>query len=372
MNTSKCLVCGHKTKRHGKTSGGLQRWQCMSCKATFTHKIKNNAKLFTQFLSWLMSRKRQADMPGDGRTFRRKTAKFWAYWAMPPRIDEIHHVVYVDGIYLGRLVVVLIARTDKYVLGWYVAKSENSKAYASLMSRIPPPDVVVSDGGSGFEKARRRVWPKTRTQRCLFHVFNQVKRYTTTRPRLQAGVELYAIAKALLRICSLKQAQKWIDSYFEWCKNWDEFLSEITIVDGKKTFTHERLVKAKKSLNIIINKKTLFTYLDHTLSKDGPIPHTNNLLEGGTNAQIRHVIRDHRGLDIKKRIKVVYWWCYMHTKCPLAPAKLLSVMPTDEDISKLYLAIDEKERLRKSIHRWGDAMVWHELHSAPPYRMDWD
>jgi hypothetical protein len=365
-------VCGGKTIRHGKTKAGSQRWQCVSCKASTTHKIKNEAKLLAQFLAWLLSRKRQVDMPGDGRTFRRKTARFWSLWAMPPRIDEIHRVVYVDGIYLGRKVVVLIARSDRYVLGWYLARCENSRAYAALMERIPAPDIVVCDGGQGFEKARKAMWPKTKVQRCLFHVFNQVKRYTTTKPRLQAGAELYAVAKALLHIKTLKQAQVWIDNYFDWCKRWNEFLAEITIVDGKKTFTHERLVKAKKGLNVLINKKTLFTYLDHTLSKDGPIPNTNNLLEGGTNAQIRHVLRDHRGLDIEKQIKAVFWWCYMHTECPLGPAELLEVMPKNSDIDARYKASVKDDGLHGSIPRWGDAIVWHELHTASPYKMDWD
>ena len=31
-------------------------------------------------------------------------------------VDEIHRVIYVDGIYLARNVVILIARSDKHVL----------------------------------------------------------------------------------------------------------------------------------------------------------------------------------------------------------------------------------------------------------------
>ena len=59
-------------------------------------------------------------------------------------------------------VVVLIAGTEEHVIGWYLARSENSRAWSALMSPIPPPDVVVTDGGAGFEKARKRVWPETR------------------------------------------------------------------------------------------------------------------------------------------------------------------------------------------------------------------
>lgn len=55
------------------------------------------------------------------------------------------------------------------------------------MERIAPPELVVTDGGSGFEKARKNVWPQTRVQRCTFHVFGQITRATTTRPRLEAS-----------------------------------------------------------------------------------------------------------------------------------------------------------------------------------------
>ena len=51
--------------------------------------------------------------------------------------------------------------------------------------------MVVSDGGHGFRKALKRVWPKAKLQRCTFHAFLQVKRYTTSSPKTIADMELY-------------------------------------------------------------------------------------------------------------------------------------------------------------------------------------
>ena len=42
-----------------------------------------------------------------------------------------------------------------------------SRAWEALMAPIPAPDVVVADGGTGFAKAARAVWPGTRVQRCV-------------------------------------------------------------------------------------------------------------------------------------------------------------------------------------------------------------
>jgi hypothetical protein len=241
MNIVLCPSCGAKTKRAGKTTANKQRWQCLKCKATFTNQIDNRAKLLGQFLKWLISKEIQLDMVGEGRSFRRKTAFAWELWALPPLIDEIHDVVYVDGIHLGRKAVVLIACNDTHVLGWYLARSENANAWQALLSRIAAPAVVVSDGGSGFKKAVRAVWSGTRIQRCTFHAYSQVVRYTTRKPHLRAGIELYGLARGLLTIHDVSQAQEWLETYYTWCERWNKFLKEQTIVDGHKTLTHYRL-----------------------------------------------------------------------------------------------------------------------------------
>ena len=38
-------------------------------------------------------------MQEDGRGFHRKISKFWEIWPMPPKIESLMNVVYVDGIY---------------------------------------------------------------------------------------------------------------------------------------------------------------------------------------------------------------------------------------------------------------------------------
>lgn len=360
--------------RNGKTAAGSQRWLCKSCRATETHRIDNSAKLLKAFLGWLLSRQRQSDMPGGGRTFRRKCAPFWEIWPMPPFVDEVFHYVFVDGIYISRNLVVLIAYSGRHVLGWYLARSENSRAWEALLSRIAPPDVVVTDGGPGFEKARRRAWPNTKVQRCTFHAFCQVRRYTTSRPKLQAGAELLDIAKALLKVESKPDAQLWAEMYLDWCERWDDFLAEQTVDEetGKHHWTHDRLVDARASLNRLMNKRVLFTYLDEELVLEGSVPATTNSIEGGVNAQLRSMLRDHRGLSALRRVKAVFWWCYMHTECPLSASEILNVMPTDQDIENEYKAIEEEKRRTSTIPQWGDAVVWSEFHHSSPWRHDWD
>lgn len=301
-------------------------------------------------------------MPGQGRTFRNWSAKSWKLWALPPLIDEIHRVVYVDGIHLGRKAVVLIASTDKHVLGWYLARHEHTGAWANLLRRIAPPDMVISDGGQGFKRAAKQIWPDTKVQRCTFHVFCQIRRYTTSHPRLDAGKELLAIAKGLLHIETKDEAIEWVSGYIDWCKKWDDFLNEQTYIDGRFVNTHERLLRARTSLSRVISSGQLFTYLDPWLTLSGPLPSTNNQIEGDINSQLREMLRLHRGLSLTRRIKAIFWWCYLHTECPLGPASILKVMPTDDDIDQIYNKLTNREKLSSDIPKWGDAVVWSDLH----------
>ena len=295
---------------------------------------------------------------------------------MPPLIDEISDVVYVDGIHLGRKAVVLIACSDEYVLGWYLARQESTRAYKALLSRIAPPNMAVTDGGTGFATACRKIWPETQIQRCVFHAFNQVKRYTTTKPKLNAGVELYKIAKDLLHITTQDQALWWLRSYFDWREKWDDFLSEATIADGRKELTHYRLVCARNSLDKLISTNHLFTFLDEFLTLDGQKPKTNNKIEGGVNAPLRQMLREHRGMSLMRRIKAIFWWCYMHTECHLGAADILKAMPTDKEIDGIYRRLTDPGKLSESIPQWGDAIMWSELHmidySHQSFRHDWD
>jgi len=366
MKAKECPVCGRAMVRNGRTSAGSQRWRCMACGASQTHSIDTGARDLAAFVDWILSKDVQADMPGAGRSFRRHASAFWSLWPMPEVVDEVHRVIYVDGIWLARDVVILIAASGEHVLSWYIARAETTASWTALLSRIAPPDMVVTDGGPGFARAAKEAWPKTRVQRCLYHVFAQVRRYTTSRPNLQAGIELYALAKDLLCVKTLFEANAWTERYLEWSAFWADFLEERSIVDGRRVYTHERLRKARSGVATLINRDVLFTYLKPEVNLGEVLPATNNRIER-INGQLREVMRNHRGMSLLHRVKAVYWWCYMHTECPRPFSELLRTMPRDEDIELLRreYAIKPDEIGRPA--RWGDALVWEEMHRQTRY-----
>lgn len=306
-------------------------------------------------------------MPGRGRTFRRLAAGFWPIWPMPEPTGEVFRALFLDGIWLDRDLVVLIAYDGEHVVSWYMAESETGRAREALMAPIPAPDVVACDGGTGFASAVRRAWPRTRVQRCLFHAFSQVRRCATTRPRLQAGRELYVLALELMHLETLRQADWWVERYLQWREFWAGFLEDASVVDGRRRFTRERLGKARSSLSRPVSRGALFTHLAPALTAGGPLPRTNNPIEGGVNARLRDVLRSHRGLPLTRRVKAVFWWCCMRTESPRPAREPLRSMPTDAGIDFLYRAYSASPRRDDGGPEWGDRVVWEELHHKDPY-----
>lgn len=150
----KAVYCPHRggrTKRNGRTSSGSQRWRCTACGASTTVRYDDTAARLDEFLGWLLSKDSQATMPGGGRSFRRRTAEFWEVWPMPVPDGELHRVLHVDGIWVARDLVVLICCSGERVVSWYMARSENSRAWSALAAEGRPAQPPGADVGQARE-----------------------------------------------------------------------------------------------------------------------------------------------------------------------------------------------------------------------------
>ena len=230
-------------KRNGRTSSGRIRWRCRNagCGSSRTQSRDNSARDLRCGLDWLFSKQSQAEHRLPARTLRRRCELMWGLWPPVPLVDEVHHVVHVDGIHLHRDAVVLIAVAGGHVIGWHVAKSEKAAAWQCLMARIAPPDVLVCDGGGGVLKAAKAMWPDTRIQRCLFHVQANILELTGRRPRLEAGGRLRRVALSLPRVGDAGGAAEWLVSYNQWEQDFASFLDEKSeYADGSVCISSSR------------------------------------------------------------------------------------------------------------------------------------
>ncbi|MDQ4501217.1 IS1249 family transposase, partial [Sinomonas sp. ASV322] len=253
----------------------------------------------------------------------------------------------------------LIATAGEHVIGWQWCDTEKSAAWAALLERFPAPRVVVCDGGAGLASALRKVWPETRVQRCLVHVHRNVRTHLTHRPRLEAGRALLRLSKALMRLKTAEEAAAWATALNDWHTRWGPMLKQRThrgeagaapswVKPSQQWwYTHKRLRAAYYLLERLVKAGTLFTHLapEH---EDLRIASTTNRIEGGVNAQLRLLLKHHRGMSQNHMKRAVEWWLYTHSENP-APAHKL-IRPEHREPPKRTPTTTEEERIGPALY----------------------
>jgi hypothetical protein len=260
-----------------------------------------------RFLSWLTGKASQAELGGGtGRSFRHETG--WC-WQLEPRIPvtgEVHDAVLVDGIWIGSWCLLIAQSSTGQVIAWQWAARESTAAWEALFARVPPPTVVVTDGGSGIRSALARSWPETAIQRCIFHLQLNVTRELTRKPRLRAGRALRQIALNLTNVHDIDAAIEWRLTLEAWWQKFGHLTRERTMYEnGQFGFTHLKLRRAWSILHRAAEAGHIFTSLTYGN------PRVTSRLEG-LNSQIRHLLRHHRGMPTEHRRRAVEWFLLLH------------------------------------------------------------
>ena len=266
---------------------------------------------------------------GTGRTFRDHHAWCWNVKPLLPITGEVFDEIQLDGTYLTHGWCLLTAiNSQGEIINWQWCNRETTAAYKALIAPIPPPRVVVTDGGSGLPAALADLWPNTLVQRCLVHVQRNIRTHVTTQPRTDAGKGLRHLSLALTGITTRDQAAEWITTLNTWHQTYGHLLKARTYAASKGAqrptwakanstwwYTHHRLRRAYRLLERLVKAGHLFTYLDEHLNGAG-ISSTTNRIEGGINASLKALLRTHRGMLSQHQRRAVDWWCYLHTPQP--------------------------------------------------------
>lgn len=152
---------------------------------------------------------------------------------------------------------------------------------------------VVLDGRRGI----REMFRGLPVQMCHFHQKQIVKRYLTTRPKLEASRELQTLMDTLPKT----NEQQFTDALYYWHEKWKHFLKEKTtdLNTGRWFYTHKKVRAAYRSLTT--NVPYLFTYQKYP---ELNIPNTTNSLDGFFN-RLKSLIYVHRGLRPKRRMRII-------------------------------------------------------------------
>jgi hypothetical protein len=318
-------------QKRGKTAKGTQRWLCINCtkSRSLGHETQKRGRLLDRFVAWLLGKQSQAELQvSSERTWRRHIAWCWQVIPKPVLSGEVYPIILMDATQVGNLVC-LITRSPKAVIAWHWAGWESSNTWEVLLKQLPAPTVVVCDGQKGILLTIARCWPKTRIQRCIFHVWQNIRVKLTLHPQTEAGQELLQLAKELLKgITTKEQAALWEQRLATWHACYESFIRERTnVVDPKPRqrkwwYTHGRIRSAYYQLNKLLQDNQLFTYLETDLT-DEPIPRTTNYVEGGINSQLKEKLKLHRGLNQTHQQRLVDWYLYGRTNDPKPPRNVL-------------------------------------------------
>lgn len=174
--------------------------------------------------------------------------------------------------------------------------------FHSLRARGLKPLAITMDGEKSVIRAIREVWPKTKIQRCLYHIQREGMRWLRSNPKTQAGRDLRAILNVVASIKSFKDQDIFIKLFHSWINAHYTFIK--TLSNSKVQFKD-----LKKTVTLIRNAlPDMFHFL-----KDPNIPSTTNALEGFY-SRLKSDYQRHRGLSQHHRKSYLNWYCYFKNK----------------------------------------------------------
>ncbi len=160
------------------------------------------------------------------------------------------------------------------------------------------PRYITMDGERSVIRAIKRVWPRVKIQRCLYHIQHEGMRWLRTYPKTQAGKDLRRILMRLNSIRSVKERDLFIQVYRSWFVKYKGFVlslprTNIAFKDLRRTI-------------VLINNAIadMFHYL-----KNKKIHSTTNALES-FHSRLKSDYQRHRGLTKEHKIQYINWYCY--------------------------------------------------------------
>jgi hypothetical protein len=216
-----------------------------------------------------------------------------------PLLSPQSIVLIADVTFFGRGYGILVFRSPslKKNIYWEEVKNENPDIYRQARKEIEQPGFIIQGMVLDGRKGVREVFSDIPVQMCHFRQRAILKRYLTSKPKLEAGQELRVIGGTLTFLKETEFTQL-LD---QWHEKWESFLKERTFdPDGKHWhYTHTRIRSAYRSLKD--NLLFLFTHQRHPRLN---IPNTTNSLDGFF-GQMKTLLRVHRGLSKERRYKVI-------------------------------------------------------------------
>ena len=208
-------------------------------------------------------------------------------------------IAVTDITFFGRGYGILVVRCPRLKRNLYCHEvmSETPEEYLKARARLEAKGYTIEAAVIDGKRGVVAVFQDIPVQMCQFHQIAIIRRYLTSRPKLEAGKELRAITLALPTLTE----SAFTELLQLWHERWGEFLKERTYSEDKKhwQYTHRRIRSAYRSLKT--NVPYLFTYQKYP---ELNTPNTTNSLDGYF-SKLKQLLNVHRGMTVKRRYKLI-------------------------------------------------------------------
>lgn len=307
-----CPNCKSKeVKLNGKTKQGKQRYQCLSCRKTYTWKQNKciEERRYKWFTEWILEGLTVRQISRLNKVSSSTVNRVINYWLnrQPPKAKVLEGIKYIilDGTYINHrtgLYVIMDAANREIIYGEY-GINETGKHLKTFYSRLQKeglnPLSATIDGSLQQLKYLKEAWSNLIIQRCLVHIQRQGLSWLRQKPKRIESIELRDLLLKVLYIKTKEQSENFIKGFKQWESRFG--ISLISSTNRGKVFSD--LLRTR---SMIINAlPNMFNYLENP-----EICRTTNALEGYF-GRLKGKYRVHRGLSPSKRKNYFRWYFYL-------------------------------------------------------------
>ncbi len=285
--------------RNGKRDGVI-RYICTVCRKSTSSARRGLRRVEALWDEFVMGKRTKKLLGADIDRSPRTVTKLLDIVQVPEKIHRPRPVVVViDATFFGREYGVLVARDPNAHENLHVHELRHETKLEYRLVRVELERLgytlvaVVLDGRRGIP----RVFDGIPVQICHFHQWKIVKKYLTTRPKLESHKALLSIARLIAKSTEAEMTAMLALFARDFRSDLEE--KHICPCCGKPKYVHRKLRSAYRSLTT--NLPFLYTYQKYP---ELNIPNTTNSLDGLWSALKMHV-NAHRGLRLDRRFKVI-------------------------------------------------------------------
>lgn len=286
-------------KKYGKVRG-KQRFRCLACARQFLPKrntTRTDQKLWKEYV-WHRQTLNQLAKKYQ-RTIQWVQHHLDAATVAPLSCSSQSIIAVTDTTFFGRGYGILVIRCPrlKKNLHFHEVRSETPEEYYNARKSLEEKgfsiEAAVIDGKRGV----LAVFQDVPVQFCQFHQIAIMRRYLTSRPKLEAGRELRALTLSL----PVMSENSFTELLILWSEKWKDFLKERTYSEDQKhwQYTHRRIRSAYRSLRTHL--PYLFTYQRYPELK---LPNTTNSIDGFF-SKLKQLLNVHRGMTAQRRYRLI-------------------------------------------------------------------